>query len=215
MAYKTGLLGPVVSLLLLPQALLAVETVSRFGEEWPHSCVPRCLGDNPSFYDNIGDALECGRPFYNNCYCATAAASASKATSFLASCASQSCSAGDLTVDLSAMESKYASYCMENGFTQPGATAWYNPDATETRDPVPGSTEAIDPGPASTTTRVSVVTQTTTSDSDSGADSSSQPWGKCLLPLAVVVAALLLQVLCSPGWSCFVSRLRSQGIGCF
>lgn len=195
MACKTGLLGRLLCLLLLPQALLAVETVSKFGEDWPHSCVQYCLGRWPSLYDNIGEALECGKPYYNNCYCATAAASASRATSFLASCASQSCAGGDLTVDLSAMQSNYASYCMENGFTQPGATAWYNPGATETRDPAPGSTGKTDPGPASTTTRVSVVTHTTTSDSESGGKPSSQPWGKCLLPLAVVVAALLLQVL--------------------
>lgn len=189
---KTGLLSRLLCglfLLSFQGPVFAVETVSDFGVDWPHSCVQYCLGRWPNLYDNIGGALQCGTPFYNECYCATAAASASKATSFLESCASASCNAGDLTVDLSAMESNYASYCMDNGFTQPGATNWYNPGAA-TRTPQPGST---DTGPASTTTRFSVVTQTTTSDSESGADSSSQPWGKCLLPLTVVVAAILLQ----------------------
>ncbi|KAH6637123.1 hypothetical protein F5144DRAFT_207228 [Chaetomium tenue] len=173
MALKEGLLGRLLSLLLLyPQALLAVETVSEFGADWPHSCVQYCLGRWPSLYDNIGGALQCGRPFYNECYCATAAASASRATSFLASCASTSCEGGDVTLDLSAMQSIYASYCMENGFTQPGATAWYKP-AAETGAPAPGSTGETDSAPL-TTTRVSVVTQTTASDS--GADSSSQSW---------------------------------------
>jgi hypothetical protein len=203
MASKTRLLGRLLCLLLYSQTLvLAVETVSQFGEKWSHPCVERCLGRWAALYDNIGSALQCASPFYNECYCATAAASASKATSYLASCASTSCKAGDITMDLSAMQSLYASYCMENGFTQPGATAWYNPSATETGAPAPGST----------TTRLSVVTQTIASDS--GGDSSTQPWGKCLLPLAVVVAALLLQVLYSPG-CCFASRRRSRGIGCY
>ncbi|KAK4234364.1 hypothetical protein C8A03DRAFT_37863 [Achaetomium macrosporum] len=172
MGFNTGLLRRLLCLLLHFQALLAVETVSEFGEDWPHSCVPHCLGRWPVLYDNIGAALRCGDPFYNDCYCATAAASASRATSFLESCASASCNGGDLTVDLSAMQSKYASYCMVNGFTQPGATNWYNPAATTTRaSPAPGSTGAA--GPASTTTQVTVVTQTTTPGSSGG--SSSQP----------------------------------------
>ncbi|KAK3293177.1 uncharacterized protein B0H64DRAFT_403675 [Chaetomium fimeti] len=169
MAFKSGLLGRLLCVLLLLRPLLAVETVSKFGEEWPHPCVRNCLGNVPD-YDNIGSALQCGTPFYNECYCATATASASKATSFLESCASAWCNGGDVTVDLRAMQSNYASYCMENGFTQPGATAWYN-SATETGAPAPGSTGETDP--ASTTTRVSMVTQTT--PSDSSGDSSSQP----------------------------------------
>lgn len=198
MASRAGLLSRLLCLLLLyPQALLAVGTgtVSKFGEDWPHDCVQYCLGRWPNVYDNMGSALQCGKPFYNECYCATAAASASLATSFLASCASTSCAGGDVTLDLSAMQSIYASYCMENGFTQPGATAWYSP-AAETGAPAPGNTGETDSAPL-TTTRVSVVTQMTAPDS--GGSSSTQSWGKCLLPLVAVVAAILLQVLYSPG----------------
>ncbi|SPQ21541.1 8049aa51-6cc6-40de-a7a3-41659fb3d695 [Thermothielavioides terrestris] len=179
MGFKARLLFRLLCLLLHVQALLALETVSEFGEDWPHTCVQNCLGRWPIEYSNVGSELKCDEPFYNDCYCATAAASASKASSFLEACASTACRGGDFTLDLSAMESIYASYCMANGFTQPGATKWYNPaTATQglgpdsTHGPAPGATQQT--GPASTTTRLSVVTQTTTSGSL--ADSSSQPW---------------------------------------
>ncbi|AEO62962.1 uncharacterized protein THITE_2141166 [Thermothielavioides terrestris NRRL 8126] len=158
MGFKARLLFRLLCLLLHVQALLALETVSEFGEDWPHTCVQNCLGRWPMEYSNVGSELKCDEPFYNDCYCATAAASASKASSFLEACASTACRGGDFSLDLSAMESIYASYCMANGFTQPGATNWYNP-ATATQ------------GLAQDTTH---VTQTTTSGSL--ADSSSQPW---------------------------------------
>ena len=191
MGLRKELLWYLLCFLLHLQTLLGIETVSQFGVDWPHTCVQYCLGKWPSLGSNIGEALQCGTPFYNDCYCATATASATKATSFLEACASSSCAAGDLTLDLSAMQSKYASYCMQNGFTQPGATNWYNP-ATATRSPAPSNTPAA--GPTSTATKLTVVTQTTSSGFNGGA--SAQPRGKCLLPLTVM-AIFLLQVLLS------------------
>lgn len=212
MGYRNRLLCQLLCLMLSLHTPLAIQTVSEFGQDWPHECVQICLGRYPLAYSNVGGALQCGTPFYNDCYCATAAASATKVTSVLAACASTSCGAGDLSDDLSAMQSKYASYCMANGFTQPGATNWYNPAATTAAapspSPAPGNTGA--PGPApSTTTQLSLVTHTAPAGSGAPGSPSSQLQGKYLL-LLVVVAAILLQVLC-PVCTALLLHLQSRG----
>ena len=72
-------------------------------------------------------------PFANNCYCATAAASATKATSFIPSCASSLCAGGDVSDDMAAMKSIYASYCGcwfhpagHDGLVYPGSDNHYD-----------------------------------------------------------------------------------------
>ncbi|KAK3896949.1 hypothetical protein C8A05DRAFT_20191, partial [Staphylotrichum tortipilum] len=77
------------------------------------------------FYTDVGRALLCGIPYANDCYRATNSLSASKAGSFQSKCRSSSCAAGELAEDMTAMQSLYASYCMNVGYTQPGATAWF------------------------------------------------------------------------------------------
>jgi hypothetical protein len=104
--------------------VLSIETVSILSQ-YPsnqHGCVTRCI--YTYYASDIGNALKCGSPYDNNCFCNTAPASASAASSWLTACGSSSCSAGDLTADLTSMHSIYASYCMNAGFTQPGATDW-------------------------------------------------------------------------------------------
>lgn len=165
--------------------VLSLESVS-INSVFPsrqHTCVTRCIFTYGA--SDIGNALSCGNPYDNNCFCNTATASASAAAVWLSECGSSSCSAGDLTQDLTAMQSIYASYCMNAGFTQPGATDWYIPKTTIAR---PGQTATSNS--AQTTTQVTLVTQTSTSSSDSVLP--TQPRGKFLLLLALLP---LLQVL--------------------
>lgn len=181
--------------------VLSLTTVSIFSlyPNNQHFCVPICVSNDYSA--DIGRALNCGDPYANDCFCNTGAASAAAATSWLAACASTECSAGDLSDDLTSMHSLYASYCIGAGFTQPGATDWYNP-ASATANPVksssasPGQTATANPGqtatsgPDQTTTQLTVVTQTAPS---TGRSAATQPLGKFLLLLAMV-PFILLQV---------------------
>ncbi|RFN47256.1 hypothetical protein FIE12Z_8540 [Fusarium flagelliforme] len=157
-----------VVLTLIPLILAAdfgVVSIESNFEKYGHYCINECL-DN---YDkDMGEAMGCGYPYRNDCYCATAAASASKADKFMSKCVSSLCSEGDLAGDLISMQSYYASYCMAAGFTQPGATEWYSPaEATEeaTSD---NSDTGSDAQPSRTansvvdaiSTRMTVITQT-------------------------------------------------------
>ena len=183
--------------LLLPSVRAALDAVSISSDldGAAHSCISKCLY-YPIFTD-MGDALNCGAPYDNNCYCATAAASASAADSWMSKCAKSTCEAGDFSRDLTDMQSFYASYCMGAGFTQPGATEWYNPaeatseaeSQTTDSDAKPSQTVGSDSDAPQTTTQFTIVTQTT--DGESGATRSR---GKLLLLLATV-PLLLLQVL--------------------
>ncbi|KAH7193689.1 uncharacterized protein B0J16DRAFT_83964 [Fusarium flagelliforme] len=133
-----------------------------------HRCISKCLYYTYTYDQDVGQAMGCGAPYENNCYCATAAASASKAAELMSKCVTSSCSAGDRTRDLISMQSYYASYCMAAGFTQPGATEWYNPaEATEEataessdtdNDAQPSRTANSDID--ATSTRMTVITQT-------------------------------------------------------
>ncbi len=170
-------------------ARAAIDTVS-LTVDYQHTCVKRCLlypGVVGQDVDDMGSIMKCATPYANACYCATASASASRASSFVSVCASSKCAGGDLSQDLSALESVYASYCMAAGFTQPGATDWYTPanGATKTdASATPGSTGSS--GPPATTTQVTVVTETS---SNSAAD---QTRGKYL---GLLVAAVLVMAL--------------------
>jgi len=73
-----------------------------------HACVTRCVYTN--YYSEIGNALNCGSPYANDCYCNTALASASAASSWRDAYGSSVCSAGDLTDNLTSVFSIYASY---------------------------------------------------------------------------------------------------------
>lgn len=131
--------------------------------DYPHSCVKRCLW-YPNVVgvdvDDIGSIMKCAAPYANDCYCATPAPSATRAASWISKCASSKCAEGDLSRDLSAMGSVYASYCMEAGFTQPGATNWFDPLAVTT-SASPRSTSP--PGAPATTAQLPTVIQTSRS----------------------------------------------------
>lgn len=174
-------------------------TINRDLDNVVHTCVSKCL--YYTIVSDMGKAMGCDDPYDNNCYCATASASASQADAWMSKCASKTCSAGDRSRDLSSMQSIYASYCMGAGFTQPGATNWYNPaEATEEPQSPSGeddddSTNAepsktADSGSVETTTHLTIVTQTT-----EGGAGPSKSRGKFLLLMATV-PLLLLQVLC-------------------
>jgi hypothetical protein len=124
----------------------------------------------------VGGALGCHAPWLNTCYCATDSASASRANSWLSSCGSRYCSVRDVPDDITWMHSLYASYCMNAGYTQPGATNWYTMDG----DTLPAPTGAS-PG------------QTTESNPLETAKSSSAPPGtRATLPQAMWLSLLLL-----------------------
>ena len=161
-----------------------LETVS-IAVNHPHTCVRKCLW-YVGLDNDMGSMMKCATPYANDCYCATAAASASRATSWVSQCASSRCPEGDLTQDLSAMGSIYASYCMEAGFTQPGATNWFDPQAVTTTTPAsPGS--KTPPGAPATTTELTIVTEV----SKSGG-AANPTLGKCRLGLLMMVPLAVL-----------------------
>jgi CCR4-NOT transcriptional regulation complex NOT5 subunit len=170
-----------------------------------HSCVEKCV--YYSLLDDMGDALQCGTPYENECYCATETASASAANDWINNCASERCAAGDRTRDISTMRSVYGRYCMGAGFTQDQMTEWYTSEVetTATSDSDESTTvsegddeetTAAEPNstdnsvPASTTTSVTLVTQTTDSE-DAGTQSQSE-W---LLLWAMAVPVMVVQLL--------------------
>lgn len=179
-------------------------TISEDLDAAGHSCISKCL--YYTFITDMGSAMGCGLPYDNNCYCATASASASVAGGFMSKCASSLCERGDYSLDLNSMQSFYGSYCMGAGFTQPGATEWYNPaEATSESEPASSSSgssssnddnsdaepsKTLDSGAAETTTQFTIVTQTT-----EGGAGATKSRGKFLLLMATV-PLLLLQVLC-------------------
>ncbi|KAM5352633.1 hypothetical protein ACJ41O_005355 [Fusarium nematophilum] len=142
-------------------------TISAVLDDVGHTCISKCL--YYTVLSDIGRAMGCDDPYDNNCYCATETESVSNADAWMSKCAQNSCSAGDRPRDLSSMQSIYASYCMGAGFTQAGATKWYNPaEATDepssdeggsTDDAEPSRT--VDSGAAETVTDMTIVTQTT------------------------------------------------------
>lgn len=159
-----------------------------------HSCIKRCL-----WYPNVvgqdvndlGSILDCGYPYNNECYCPTATASASMASKYIDSCASSRCQKGDLSLDLGSMRSFYASYCMDNGFTQAGVTAWVPAAATSSFKTSAASTDKPEPtatgdsGAPQTTTQLTIVTATT--DASGGSKSRGE-----LFLLGVVLVGQML-----------------------
>ncbi|KAH8586987.1 hypothetical protein B0O99DRAFT_694953 [Bisporella sp. PMI_857] len=133
---------------LITYVLAQIQSVS-ISTAYPHTCVNNCIYEpNWGFAAAIEDALGCAKPVANNCYCATASASLSAVDSWLSRCATSSCGRGDVSDDLNAMKSIYASYCLQAGFTAPIISTWYTPATTTASSSTP------------TTTQVTIVTQT-------------------------------------------------------
>jgi hypothetical protein len=110
-----------------------------------HPCVDTCLVGDKGDYAVSGNmlaALGCQTPFDNHCYCATATSASSKVTSFISKCATSSCGAGDVDQDVTIMQSIYASYCLQAGYSQATTTA------TTTTTPIG---QATSPGSFATT----------------------------------------------------------------
>lgn len=166
-------------LCLLVTAVQGFQTVS-LSVNYPHNCVGFCLNN----HDNGGDipsALGCDSPYANDCYCATNPAAVSSAQSLITNCVSSRCASGDLSDDLTAMESIYASYCIEAGYTQSGATNWYNPATlTKTSPAAAGSQTGLAPTTATQSTQVTQATTSqgnpsTSNGGDSGQGASPTP----------------------------------------
>jgi hypothetical protein len=168
----------VASWLSVSSAADPVSITSYIGDS-EHGCIRKCLYF-PGVYEDVGTALACATPYDNNCYCATASASASVAKQFIESCASKSCNKGDFSQDITSLRSYYASYCMANGFTQPGLAGWVPAAAT--------SSPTQDTGTPETSTQLTIVTATTQSKA-----AGSKSRGEFFL--LGVVAVVLRQML--------------------
>jgi hypothetical protein len=168
--------------------LAQIETVS-IRPTYPHDCVNKCVYEPDwQMTTAIEDILGCGSPVANNCYCATASASASAVESWISACAATRCGKGDISDDRNAMRSIYASYCLQAGFTAPIISTWYSP-ATTTASSPKDTSGAITTTP--TATQVTVVTQTAPPS-----NSASSMQGKFLpLTLMLALSLAILQVV--------------------
>ncbi|KAH7261985.1 hypothetical protein BKA59DRAFT_550373 [Fusarium tricinctum] len=230
-----------IILLYLPYALSAdfeSVTISSYLDNVGHDCISECL-----FYTvipDMGRGMGCADPYENNCYCATAAASASKADNFMSKCATSRCSAGDRSRDLTSMQSYYASYCMGAGFTQPGATKWYNP-AEATEEPTAEASESdqggsdarpsrtANSGGGATSTHMTIVTQTAedgasrtqviveatstywVNSDGSAASAKNKDDGSSVVKIAVGVAVPIAALLASGVFAwCCIRRKRQR-----
>jgi hypothetical protein len=137
-----------------------------------------CLDNQGWFYTTLADVLNCDSPVYNYCYCPTNTKSIDSIRSWLSQCVSTRCDSPDFSDDVSAVESGYASYCIDAGYSQSGATTWFQPTPIETA--ISTSTEAQLGASPGTTTLVIVVSQTVTltGTANSGGSSPVAPFGK-------------------------------------
>jgi hypothetical protein len=163
--------------------------------------------------------MKCAVPYANDCYCATPAPSATRAASWISKCASSKCAEGDLSRDVSAMGSVYASYCMEAGFTQPGATSWFDPLAVTTTSASPRSTSP--PGAPATTTQPPISTETSRSGAanptlsgEPTPDTDSGPSLRLGLGLGLGLGIPAALVALGMGiWLCVRSRRKTENAG--
>jgi hypothetical protein len=178
------LLSLAIHLSLLP-ACLADSTPDTLSItfNWVHDCAGECIDAQGHPITTLADVLNCDFPVYNFCYCPTNTQSIDSIRSWLSQCVSTRCGTPDFSIDVSAVESGYASYCIAAGYSQSGATTWFEPTSTQTA--VSTSTEA-GPSPG-TTTQVTTATHTALSSGTS----ESRPQGKYLLLLAIVPLVLL------------------------
>lgn len=140
-------------------SLAQTVTITRDIPSSGHRCVRHCLFRPYNAGTDLGDALECGPPYEEDCYCPTAAPRAEIVSRHIDECASESCSAGDVTLDIESMRRYYAGYCVENGYTADLVQEWYS-SAEET-----STTEA--------TTQSTSETSTTTEAEGTGTSTSS------------------------------------------
>lgn len=116
-------------------SLAQTVTITRDIDSSGHRCVRHCLFRPYNAGTDLGDALECGPPYEEDCYCPTAAPRAEIVSRHIDDCATESCSAGDVTADIESMRSYYAGYCVENGYTAELVEEWYtSADETSTAE---------------------------------------------------------------------------------
>lgn len=122
---------------------VSIENQSAFAKL--QQCVQKCVFGFPYGGDNgVNQALDCGWPVLNNCYCATSATST--ASSFLTSCVDNSCSRGDLPQAVTVAVSFYDSYCVEAGYAVAGAPTTAVASATTTAITGAETSVAMSPG---------------------------------------------------------------------
>lgn len=118
-------------------------------------------------------------------------------------CVNEYCGAGDLSDDLVALKTMYASYCYEAGYTQYIIASWIGVEVTlteettsktTTKPPSSGPTATdLDDGSTSTTTTTDVTISTQTpAPSDSATEATLS---KFLVLLSSALAIILMTIL--------------------
>ncbi|KAJ6438219.1 sugar transporter [Purpureocillium lavendulum] len=156
-----------------------------------HECVDGCLITG---YYNLALGLACGRPFDNDCYCATASASVSVASAFLEKCVSTSCAAGDASKDRSIVRSLYGAYCLGAGYTQPGISSWV-PAAATTDLPASTASETSEPSPTGNSESLPTQTQAT---SDGGVPTQTRATTQGNVPTRSSAGPATVTVIATP-----------------
>lgn len=109
------------------------QTVRIFGEIPGDvgQCIRPCLFRPNNANPDVGDVLDCGYPYKEDCYCATDKKKAKLVSEHIDNCAQASCSMGAESQDAQTMRSYYASYCMVNGYSADVMTDWYTGTVVE------------------------------------------------------------------------------------
>ena len=168
---------------LLPLLLLAHPSLGQtvtITQDIPftgHDCVEDCLYRPYAAPIDLGDALECGPPYEEDCYCVTAAPQATIVSRHINDCASESCSRGDLTKDIESMKYYYAGYCVENGYTADLIEEWYSSAEVAETDSVTdedAATTQTSEGETTATTATSTTEEEEESTSTEEASSTEE-----------------------------------------
>jgi hypothetical protein len=179
-----GILLTLISCFILPFVCLGNPTPSvvSITFTWVDDCAGWCIDGQGHNIVVLQDVLTCDAPVYNYCYCPTDTKSIDSIRSWISQCVSTRCDAVDLSTDISAVESGYASYCIEAGYSQSGATTWFaETSTTQVAAPSTGASPGSPTGSLGTTrTLVAVSTQSVASMgiTKSGGSSSVTPFSK-------------------------------------
>lgn len=165
-------------LFLTTSVLSQTVTITRGIPSSGHDCVRHCLFRPYNAGTDLGDVLECGPPYEEECYCPTAVPRAEIVSRHIDDCASESCSAGDVTADIDSMRAAYAGYCVDNGYTAELVEEWYS-SAEETATTTDTTTAADETTTDASTSQETEGTSTsTTSDTPTETEAEEDDDGR-------------------------------------
>ncbi|KAH8169739.1 hypothetical protein LIA77_10283 [Sarocladium implicatum] len=164
------------AILLLAFADVALSQTVTIQKDIPpreHDCIEDCLFRPYNRDVDVGDVLECAPPYEESCYCPSDDSQAEIVSRHLDSCASESCSRGDLSQDVDKMRAHYATYCIEKGYTADLVEEWYS--ALETVASTTSDEEMTTTTTTETETEESTAASTTAPESSERTTSSDVP----------------------------------------